>query len=257
MPVIVMRNPFARLMSYFCRSRLQNALQDERSLASFPSWVEALRIAHNAGAHDVPLHQGEPVTVELHGQSVVFSIQDLYHTLPASEMLRKLFSDSLTADLNKVLSSCAPAECWFLRHIFIMHIETIPHDLNLMKVRLCLWHRYCEPLPWQDVHLNSNSLSRETYFRHEDTIRLFWLSDLGKHTAQLVTTMYATDFKLGSYPNDPREQSPWLPSDEELDPFLRKLAAFAAGADDANQPWQNLSDNVDAGGVRHTFSSAL
>eukprot|EP00928_Gymnodinium_smaydae_P070808 TRINITY_DN54576_c0_g1_i1.p1 TRINITY_DN54576_c0_g1~~TRINITY_DN54576_c0_g1_i1.p1 ORF type:complete len:456 (+),score=30.57 TRINITY_DN54576_c0_g1_i1:55-1368(+) len=216
--VVAVRNPFSRLMAYFQRAWLRNEEKAFSTMAGFLYWVEALQILHKRDVWD-PLgphmREGLGAEVEVRGRTVAFSLEDLYHTRPVASVLLGRFPEQLAHDLN-ILQSCSPEGCWLQRDVFTVHTESVSYDLALLGLRLCLMYDvFCEgPLP-PLAHLNERA--RE----HREVVDEFWISAAGRDAAQRIISVYAADFILGSYGDDPAVQTPLQAPIDEVKRWLQ------------------------------------
>jgi len=210
LPVVVLRNPFGRLMAYYWRSYIEGGGKELDSIEQFVLWSHALEAFSHSNIFDLDnMRASDGMIADVAGFSINFTLEDLHHVRPVSRTLRGLFPTALEEDLKKVLPSCKSTECWFDRHIFVVHMETVKNDMVLLNTRLCAQLHHCEKFP--DIpHLNMRPAGQVQEYN------TYWASPNGAFAAKLISKAYASDFIIGGYTHDPLEQAPVGPSMPEV-----------------------------------------
>eukprot|EP00929_Paragymnodinium_shiwhaense_P090402 TRINITY_DN50591_c0_g1_i1.p1 TRINITY_DN50591_c0_g1~~TRINITY_DN50591_c0_g1_i1.p1 ORF type:complete len:504 (+),score=48.79 TRINITY_DN50591_c0_g1_i1:149-1660(+) len=188
LPVLIVRNPFFRLVSVFRLKWLHSELKVHNRWEDFPVFARYVSEVFNStdaydSLPDVFLHNGSAINKLT--KEPEFVQWDLLHTRAISEWLQDRHLDKPVA----------------VEDLHILYVERLREGLASMQEALCKKLRYCEKLPpFPRANSFEGALSK-------DQLRSCWGQGQGD-TADMVRHRYAADLREFGYSMDPFDAQP-------------------------------------------------
>jgi len=234
--VIMGRNPFVRLVSYYKMKVIHGVKGDEihpqffKGWKDFEHWIYAV-LSHRETAggftHNLrrfrasgkysckpdpecdPKGQEKPYCPsQCYFASYIVSASDVYHIRPVVDQLRDNRFDAYRGNMDSLIEG-----------YHIIHMETIKEDIESLEKKLCQEYNDCDPLPpYPRVYPGVDTSPTEEEFgdicdfdpRLVEFINcsVSW-KDLWTPTLrEIVIVHYQEDFKLLGYTTDPLDPMP-------------------------------------------------